>query len=82
MKDGFHHIVHTVGAVGPANQRGTALIEFAIVLPFLLVLTFMVIGAVLFSVVAIGEGAGISTSIFDGVNYSMAAFSTGSCPSR
>ena len=40
-------------------------------------LTFMVIGAVLFSLVAIGEGAGISTSIFDGVNYSMAAFSTG-----
>jgi|WetSurMetagenome_2_1015567.scaffolds.fasta_scaffold333428_1 Flp pilus assembly protein TadG len=29
---------------GPrANQRGTALIEFAIVLPFLLVLTFMVV---------------------------------------
>ncbi len=44
---------------------------------FGIALTFMVIGAVLFSVVAISEGAGISTSIFDGVNYSMAAFSTG-----
>ena len=40
-------------------------------------LTFMVLGAVLFAAVAIGEGANIGTSIFDGVNYSMAAFSTG-----
>ena len=40
-------------------------------------LTFMVLGAVLFSVVAISEGANVGTSVFDGVNYSMAAFSTG-----
>jgi len=40
-------------------------------------LTFMVLGAVLFAVVSISEGTNISTSIFDGVNYSMAAYSTG-----
>jgi len=40
-------------------------------------LTFMVLGAVLFTVVGTGEGADIGTSIFDGVNYSMAAYSTG-----
>jgi trk system potassium uptake protein TrkH len=40
-------------------------------------LTFMVIGAALFAIVGISEGANIGNSIFDGVNYSMAAYSTG-----
>jgi len=40
-------------------------------------ITFMVLGAVLFTAVGISEGAGVGTSIFDGVNYSMAAYSTG-----
>lgn len=40
-------------------------------------LTFMVIGAALFAIVGVREGANIGNSIFDGVNYSMAAYSTG-----
>lgn len=40
-------------------------------------LTFMIIGAVLFAIVGVREGANIGNSIFDGVNYSMAAYSTG-----
>ena len=39
--------------------------------------TFMVVGAILFTIVGIEEGADIGTSVFDGLNYSMAAYSTG-----
>lgn len=44
---------------------------------FGIAITFMVIGSVLFALVGIGEGLNVGTSIFDGVNHSMAAFSTG-----
>lgn len=40
-------------------------------------LTFVILGTILFAVVGVWEGAGIGTSISDGLNYSMAAFSTG-----
>jgi trk system potassium uptake protein TrkH len=40
-------------------------------------ITFMVIGAALFAIAGVSEGANIGNSVFDGVNYSMAAYSTG-----
>ncbi len=40
-------------------------------------IAFMVIGSVLFTAAGIIEGANLRTAIFDGVNYSMAAYSTG-----
>jgi trk system potassium uptake protein TrkH len=40
-------------------------------------ITFVVVGAILFAITGIEEGAGIGTSVFDGLNYSMAAYSTG-----
>lgn len=40
-------------------------------------ITFMVVGAILFTIAGVKEGADVGTSIFDGVNYSMAACSTG-----
>lgn len=39
--------------------------------------TFMVVGAILFTIAGIKEGADVGTSIFDGLNYSMSAYGTG-----
>jgi trk system potassium uptake protein TrkH len=40
-------------------------------------ITFMVLGAFLFAVVGVSEGAKIGNSIFDGVNFSMSGYGTG-----